>query len=50
MTSIFSTRNTSWAVMAVVATVALHGSWLKAMDRDAAAVTASVTSGKDSVA
>ena len=41
MTSIFSTRNIAWAVMAVAATVALHGGWLNAMDRDAAAVTAS---------
>jgi hypothetical protein len=50
MTSMFSTRNISWAVMAVMATVALHGSWLKAMDRDAAAVTAAVTADNDSVA
>ncbi|HEY0445380.1 MAG TPA: hypothetical protein VGD19_02900 [Allosphingosinicella sp.] len=40
MTSIFSTRNLSWALIAIFATVALHGGWLAGMDRDALAVPA----------
>jgi hypothetical protein len=40
MTPIVSTRNFAWAVIAVVATVTLHGGWLAAMDRDALAVPA----------
>jgi hypothetical protein len=40
MTPIFSTRSFAWAVIAVMATVTLHGGWLAAMDRDALAVPA----------
>jgi hypothetical protein len=38
MTPIFSTRNFAWGLIAIVATVTLHGGWLAAMDRDALAV------------
>jgi hypothetical protein len=31
------------AVFAILATVALHGGWLNALDRDAIAATAAVT-------
>ena len=40
MTPMFSTRNFAWAVIAIVATAALHGGWLSAMVRDALAIPA----------
>jgi hypothetical protein len=39
MTTMFTTRNLTAAMMAIAFTVALHGGWLAAMDRDAIAVT-----------
>ena len=38
MTNLFTMRNLIGAVIALVATIALHGGWLAAMDRDALAV------------
>jgi hypothetical protein len=43
MTAMSNTRKFAALMIAVVATVAVHGGWLKAMDRDAIAVTAVAT-------
>jgi tellurite resistance protein len=37
--TMFSSRNIAAAVVAVAMTVAFHGGWMKAMDRDAMAAT-----------
>ena len=37
--TMFSSRNFAAALVAVAMTVAFHGGWIKAMDRDAIAVT-----------
>ena len=43
MTTMFGVRKFGWAVAAVAATIAVHGSWLTGLDRDAIAVTAVAT-------
>ena len=43
MTAMFTTRKFATAMLAVIATFAVHGGWLSAMDRDALAVTAAAT-------
>ncbi len=37
--TLFSSRNLAAALVAIAMTVAFHGGWIKAMDRDAIAVT-----------
>ena len=39
--TLFSSRNLAAVLVAVAMTVAFHGSWIKALDRDAIAATTS---------
>ncbi len=43
MTSIIASRRIAAAIIAIVATAAMHGGWLSGMDRDAIAVTRTVS-------
>lgn len=43
MTSHTNSRRIFAALLAIVATTAMHAGWLKALDRDAIAATAAVT-------
>jgi hypothetical protein len=43
MTSTTNSRRILAAVIAIIATTALHAGWLNALDRDAIAATAAVT-------
>ena len=43
MTSNIASRRIVAAVIALVATAAMHGAWLSGMDRDAAAVTHAIS-------